>query len=590
MSGLEQFHFLRPWWLLGFIPLLWLLLQMARSTLISRSWEAVVDRQLLPFSLVGKTTARGTVPSVLLGICGTLAIVALAGPVWEKMPQPVFSARTALVVALDLSRSMDAADIQPTRLERARFKINDFLDKRAEGQTALLVYAGDAFAVTPLTDDVATIKLQLLALTTDIIPVQGNQTGTAIMMAIELLEKGGATKGDILLITDEVDFDRAEEAATAVAGAGYRLSIMGVGTEEGAPIAKPDGGFLTDELNNIIVPVLDEAPMQQLAGVGGGRYTHISLDDSDIETLDSFFSAALTEGDVDETEFETDVWREQGPWLLLLLIPLSALLFRRGYIIVLVLAIMPWPQPAEALDWDSLWLRQDQRAKSALDAGDASAAAELFEDPSWKGAAQYRAGEYDKAAETLKTQEDIENNYNLGNTLARKGQYDLAIKMYDQVLAANPEHEDAKFNKELLEKELEQEQQQQKQDPNQQQDQQKDENQEKDEQNQQQNQQQNQDEQKQEQQDEKKQQQDQNQNEQKEKQKQEEQQPEEQQQESEQKQQEQSEKELPQNEEKQATEQWLRRIPDDPGGLLRRKFLYQYQQRDHGRDQGDKTW
>lgn len=590
MSGLEQFHFLRPWWLLGFIPLLWLLLQMARSTLISRSWEAVVDRQLLPFILVGNTTARGTVPSVLLGICGTLAIVALAGPVWEKMPQPVFSTRTAMVVALDLSRSMDAADIQPTRLERARFKINDFLDKRAEGQTALLVYAGDAFAVTPLTDDVATIKLQLLALTTDIIPVQGNQTGTAIMMAIELLKKGGATKGDILLITDEVDFDRAEEAATAVAGAGYRLSIMGVGTEEGAPIAKPDGGFLTDELNNIIVPVLDEAPMQQLAGVGGGRYTHISLDDSDIETLDSFFSAALTEGDVDETEFETDVWREQGPWLLLLLIPLSALLFRRGYIIVLVLAVMPWPQPAEALDWDSLWLRQDQRAKSALDAGDASTAAELFEDPSWKGAAQYRAGEYDKAAETLKTQEDIENNYNLGNTLARKGQYDLAIKMYDQVLAANPEHEDAKFNKELLEKELEQEQQQQKQDPNQQQDQQKDENQEKDEQNQQQK----QDQQKQEQQDEKKQQQDQNQNEQKEEQKeeqkQEEQQQEEQQQESEQKQQEQSEKELPQNEEKQATEQWLRRIPDDPGGLLRRKFLYQYQQRDHGRDQGDKTW
>ncbi len=590
MSGLEQFHFLRPWWLLGFIPLLWLLLQMARSTLISRSWEAVVDRQLLPYILVGNTTARGTLPSVLLGLCGTLAILALAGPVWEKMPQPVFSTRTALVVALDLSRSMDAADIQPTRLERARFKINDFLDKRAEGQTALLVYAGDAFAVTPLTDDVATIKSQLLALTTDIMPVQGNQTGTAITMAIELLKKGGAAKGDILLITDEVDFGRAEDAARAAAAAGYRLSIMGVGTAEGAPIAKPDGGFLTDELNNIIVPVLDEAPLQQLADVGGGRYTHISLDDSDIETLDSFFSAALTEGDMDETEFETDVWREQGPWLLLLLIPLSAMLFRRGYIIVLVLAVMPWPQQAEALDWDSLWLRQDQRAKQALDAGDAAMAAELFEDPSWKGAAHYRAGEYDKAAQTLKTQEDIENNYNLGNALARKGQYDLAIKMYDQVLAANPEHEDAKFNKELLEKELEQEQQEQKQDPNQQQDQQKDENQEKDEQNQQQNQQQNQDQQKQEQQDEKKEQQDQNQNEQKEEQKQEEQQQEEQQQESEQKQQEQAEKELPQNEEKQATEQWLRRIPDDPGGLLRRKFLYQYQQRDHGRDQGEKTW
>jgi len=589
MMLVEQFHFLRPWWLLAFVPLVWLLWRITKSSLVSRSWEAVVDKQLLPYILVGNTTAKGMLPSVLLGLCGTLAILALAGPVWEKLPQPVFSTRTALVLGLDLSRSMNVTDIAPSRLERARFKISDLLAKRAEGQTALLVYAGDAFAVTPLTDDVATINSQLQALTTDIMPVQGNRTDIAITMALDLLKKGGVAKGDILLITDEVDFDRAGPMTTKLNNDGYRLSILGVGTEEGAPIIKSDGGFLTDESENIIVPKLEITPMQHLADLGGGRFTQISLDDTDIEYLDNFFSTQINDGDISATELETDVWQEQGPWLLLVLIPLAAILFRRGYLIVMVLACLPYPQSAEALDWDSLWSRQDQRARQALEQGDAATAAELFEDPAWKGAAHYRAGNFDGAIQSLEGLEQIENNYNLGNALARKGEYEAAIGLYDKVLEADPGHEDAKYNKELLEKELEQQQQQQQQQENQQQD----ENQEQDEQNQQQNQQQEQDQQDQQdqQQQEQQQQQDQQDQQQQEQQEQQQQQDQQQQQEeSEASEQQQSETEAPENEEKQATEQWLRRIPDDPGGLLRRKFLYQYQQREHDRNPGEKTW
>lgn len=583
MMFLEQFHFLRPYWLLAFVPLAWILWSMAKSSLISRSWESVVDKQLLPFILVGNTTARGVLPSLLLALCGTLAIIALAGPVWEKLPQPVFSTHTALVLALDLSRSMNVADITPSRVERARFKISDLLAKRAEGQTALLVYAGDAFAVTPLTDDVATIDSQLQALTTDIIPAQGNRTDIAINMAIDLLKKGGAARGDILLITDEVDLDRSAAAAQDAKSNGYRLSILGVGTEEGAPIVKADGGFLTDVSENIIVPKLVEAPMQQLVALGGGRYSRVSLDDADIEILHSFFSTSIND-DVTETEFETDVWREQGPWLVIMLIPLAAVLFRRGYLIVLFVACLPWPQPVQALDWDSLWTRQDQRAKQALDQGDAARAAELFEDPAWKGAAHYRAGNFDEAILSLDGLEQIDNNYNLGNAMARKGELAAAIALYDKVLEADPAHEDAKFNKELLEKELEQQQQQQQ---SQQDNQHKDENQEQDEQNQQQNQQQDQQDQQQQQQQDQQQNQDQQDPQQNEQQQQQEEQ---QQQPSETQEQQESDADVPRSEQKQATEQWLRRIPDDPGGLLRRKFLYQYQQRDHDRDPGEKTW
>ena len=587
----EQFMLLRPYWLLAFIPLALLVWRVVKSSLISRSWESVVDRELLPYILVGNQTAKDSLPAVLLGVCGALAIFALAGPVWEKLPQPVFSTQTALVIALDLSRSMNAADIKPSRLERARFKITDILAKRAEGQSALLVYAGDAFAVTPLTDDVATIESQLSALTTEIMPVQGNNTDVGVNLALDLLKKGGATRGDILLITDEVDFDVTSPAVQAVRDAGYRLSVMGVGTAEGAPIPKVDGGFMTDPSGNIVVPVLDDKPMQRLADLGGGRYLPISQDDTDVDSLDNFFVSEISEKDMAETKFETDVWREQGPWLLIVLLPLAALVFRRGYLIVLVLFCLPYSEPSQAFDWDNLWTREDQRAMQALEKGDATTAAELFSDPAWKGVAQYRAGNYDESIKTLQGLEQTENNYNLANALARKGMYKEAISLYDKVLEANPKHEDAKYNKELLEKEMEQPEQ--KQDPNKQQDQQKDEDQDKDEKNKQQNKQQ--DKKDQQEQDQNQQQQDQQQQDQQkedEKKKQEEQQQQQQQQEqkSEPKQEEDSDKKVPKSEEKQATEQWLRRIPDDPGGLLRRKFLYQYQQRDHDREAGDKSW
>lgn len=240
---------------------------------------------------------------------------------------------------------MNAPDVLPTRLERARYKITDLLAKRAEGQTALLAYAGDAFAVTPLTDDVATIDSQLSALTTDIMPVQGSHTGPAIAMAVELLKKGGAPKGDILLITDEVDLDAATLEARKAASSGYRVSVLGSGTPEGAPIPKPDGGFMTDENGEIVVPRLDEASLQQLASAGGGRYLQIAQDDSDVDALDGFFVSATDETDIQSTEFETDVWREQGPWLLLALIPIAAFAFRRGYLLILVMACRGRVQP-----------------------------------------------------------------------------------------------------------------------------------------------------------------------------------------------------------------------------------------------------
>ena len=154
---LADFHWLRPEWLLA-IPLVVLLaMLLARGKLGVGNWQSVIDPQLLPYVL-SRDPGRGHDHRWLLfGLAGIIATVALAGPAWQRIEQPVFRAEQALVIALDLSRSMDAQDVAPSRLIRARLKILDILERRKSGQTALVVYSANAFTVTPLTTDTDTI-------------------------------------------------------------------------------------------------------------------------------------------------------------------------------------------------------------------------------------------------------------------------------------------------------------------------------------------------------------------------------------------------------------------------------------------------
>ena len=463
---MSDFHFLRPLWLLA-LPLLFLLIgMMARAARQGGDWSQYCDADLLPHILVGKPARQSSRPLWLAGLIGALAILALAGPAWQRLPAPVFRNLSALVILMDLSWAMEATDVKPNRLDRARFKIDDLLRARKEGQTALVAYAGDAFVVTPLTDDVATIQAQLTALSPRIMPEQGARMELGLAAGARLLEQAGQRSGDVLVITAGETSDAARAEVSRLHSMGYRVSVLGVGSRDGAPVPLPDGGFLKSEEGRMVVSRLDIQALWQLAQSGGGVYRTLDAGSADVEALLEYLDrrsrAEQQEGEGQSVH--VDRWRDEGVWLLPLLLPLAALGFRRGWLGVwLFVLILPAPGPAAAFEWRDLWQTPDQQARRQLDAGDAKEAAQRFEDPAWKAAAAYRAGEYAAAAKQLESLKDSRAHYNRGNALARQGQLEDALKAYDQALQQTPGEEDTLYNRKLVEEALKKQQEQQQQ-------------------------------------------------------------------------------------------------------------------------------
>lgn len=451
---MAEFHFLRPLWLVLLPVGVWLVWQLLRGRAETGGWRGIVDARLRPHVLAEPAVMKLSRWPLLAALAAWIAaVVALAGPAWERLPVPAFRSDEALVVALDLSRSMNAGDVEPSRLARARLKLLDLLERRAAGQTALVVFSTHAFTVTPLTTDTRTIASLVGAVNTDIMPTPGGSLSAGLEKAGALLTQTGLQRGEILLITDSevepADLDRAGRLARE----GYRVSVLAVGTEQGAPIPRSEGGFVNDAQGQVVVPQLDPGPLQRLAAAGGGRFARLTPNDRDLDSLfpeDNALALDAALGAGEAQQYEADVWSDRGVWLVAALLPLLALCFRRGWLCVWLLVVLAPTPPASALEWQELWKRPDQRGLEALRAEQAARAAELFENPEWRSAAQYRAGEYEASAATLAGIDSPSAHYNRGNALAKAGQLEAAIGAYDRALELAPDHEDARYNRELV--------------------------------------------------------------------------------------------------------------------------------------------
>lgn len=426
MSGwLSSLHLLRPHWLWALLalPALWALWCMRQRN--DNVWKGVVDAHLLPHLLeYGGKAVRSAVWMGALGYI--VAILALAGPSWRQGEQPLWQSHSPLVIALDLSSSIAASDLPPSRLLQARAKLATLLRERAGGQVALVAYAGEAFTVAPLTDDAANVALFLDALEPDVMPVDGQQPGKAIAWSVRLLQQAGFERGDIVLVSDHADA-AANGAAAEALRQGYRVSALGLGTTAGAPYRTAEG--------RIAQARLQAGTLRALSAAGGGRYQTITADDSDLRALELLVPR---ETDASAARGKKGLaWQDEGYWLLPPLMLLALFAFRRGgafAAIVLCLCLplaMPGTARAAESDW---WQRTDQREHTRIE----------------QGADAYRKGDYAAAERAFTGLDSADAWYNQANALAKQGKYDEAIAAYDQALKRQPKMEDAIENRKVV--------------------------------------------------------------------------------------------------------------------------------------------
>ena len=463
MNWIGDFHFIRPEWLFALIPAVVIAVLLFRRYQQSTAWADTIDPTLMPFLLIQppKKPSVNPLPILLLG--WVLAILAVAGPTTQKIPQPILEREDALVIILDLTWSMYASDVSPSRLTNAKRKITDLLMARNEGMTGLIVFAGDAHAVSPLTDDNKTILSLLSTLGPEIMPAPGSALAPALTLARSLFVSAGAATGRVLVITDEVRDAQAALSAARALSKQYPLSLMIVGTQSGAPIRLPQSmgdNFLKDAQGSLVIPAVNFDAITRFADASGASVSELNLLNDDLAVWLEPPNRLEESFRIVERDF--DLWEELGPYLILILLPLAIVGFRRGWLWGLaVVILMPVDQAGAADFWTDLWQTPDQQGASALELDAPASAAALFEDPAWRATAHYRNQDFKAAAEDFAASGGIENHYNRGNALARAGDLNGALAAFDQVLSSDPEHEDAAFNKALIERLLDQQSQEQ---------------------------------------------------------------------------------------------------------------------------------
>ncbi|MEZ9597469.1 VWA domain-containing protein [Vibrio sp. 10N.286.46.A8] len=449
---MSNFTFIYPYWFLALavLPAIWWLSkrQSKQGLLASH-----IARYLAPES--NKPSKNR---STYFGVWWLVGVIALAGPSFEKNEQPSFEKTQARVVLIDMSMSMYATDIKPNRLTQARYKALDLLSLWKEGLTGMVAYAGDAYTISPLTSDINTIKNLVPNLSPDIMPFQGGNAVSAVKLAIEMMTRAHIYKGDLVLIADDIDGQEKKDIDSLLSGSNWTLSVLAVGTESGAPISLPTGSMLQTDSGQTVVAKTNVGNMRDLTRRSGGTFTEVQFDNSDVEHIASYLDRVATTSEVTKTNNSLNTRVNNGFWLLPFLLLPALGLFRKGVIWCGLAVLVSFSQPNTA--FANPWKTDNQVGYQLYQDEDFQHAAEQFEQQEWKGIAQYKAGDFEAAEQTLQGLSGEDARYNLANAQAKQGKYDQAIKEYQRILESNPEHTYAKKNLEIVEQARKQQQQQ----------------------------------------------------------------------------------------------------------------------------------
>lgn len=459
---IEEFHFLRPLWLLALPVILVLVFYLQRMEGRGSDWRRVIEPELLEaLTETDNNARRWWVDLLIAGM--VFAVIAMAGPSLKKDIQPVYRKSDARIILFDISRSMNATDLAPTRLGRAKAAVAKILDESRGHRTALIAYAGDAWLMAPLTRDGRTLKTMLNVLETNIAPVQGSRPDRALLLAEKLISRSSAPNVEIIVLSDGFKGARSAELATSMRSRGHRVSVLAAGTEQGATIPIPGGKVVRDFNKEIVVARTDMTLLGELAAAGGGSV--LSLEQP-FDSLKPWLEKMSLVNDSEDAEAanedEVITWRDDGPWLLLPLLLLASLAFRKGWLMMIPFVVatnfMVPAQSAHAGFLD-LFMRKDQQTAVALERGDFESALDKAPDSAWSGTVSYRRGDFASAALFYTDQNSADGHYNRGNALAMLGKFEEALAAYKAALTRYPDHEDATFNFQIVRKLLEEQNQ-----------------------------------------------------------------------------------------------------------------------------------
>jgi Ca-activated chloride channel family protein len=465
------FHFLHPQWFLALIPASLFIFRLYQLKSKQNFWADKIDTHLLPHLLVTEHGKQSRAVLYLLPLTWLLAIVALANPVWEKSPVPNVRGESALIIALDLSRSMDADDVYPSRLAAVKKELLAQLKLKKTGSVGLVVFTEYAFMAAPLSLDRSTSLDIIQHAETRIMPTQGSRPDRALLKALALLKQDKQTQAQVLLITDGAyDAEALEQAAKKITDNKYLLTIVGVGSEAGGQIQPQKNRAAPLASDGRVVNVaFRNDQLKTIAHNRGAYYFHFTAAHQQPDTWMPTFKEKFDAPSAHKQK-STDRWLEYGPYLLFVLLPLASLAFRRGWIGLWCLAFVfsastltpsarLYAATAEqehsvATLWRNLWVRPDYQAYLLFKQGQLKNAAEKFSDPNWKAAAWYRLGQFDKAAYYYGQMNTPEANFNRANALAQQGKLEEALDAYNKTLQMDIEFRDASYNRQLVEQHL----------------------------------------------------------------------------------------------------------------------------------------
>ncbi len=459
-----EFEFLRPELLWLALPALLLLALLWFNKIKQSKRHSLISPHLAQFVMTGEAVQKR--PAIIWPVLFLfIAILAISGPSWQKHQVPVYQAKHARVLVLDMSSSMYSTDIQPNRLTQARFKALDMVEMFKEGETALVAYAGSAFAISPLTSDAQTLTNLIPSLSPDIMPEKGSNVLAGLTLAKELLQQAGYLAGDIILLTDGIDSEDISDVNQFSKGLKHTLNIYTVATEQGAPIKLPQGGFLKDQYGQIVIPKANFSALHGLTKRTGGVFSSYHADNIDILP----FETSSQKDELMKEDSQQTLWLiDGGIYFALFLLPLALIMLRNNRQLLAVAFLMCLILPKEqafALSWDSIWedlsQNKDQKALNAYQNENFQNAvnSDLAD---LKGAAHYKSGDYDNALTAFSKDTSAIGLYNQGNALAQLNRFDEAIQKYEDALKIDPTLTAALENLELLKK-LEQQKKQQEQ-------------------------------------------------------------------------------------------------------------------------------